>query len=246
MNIGSSPCGRLSSMQHARWVLSFFLFLATLWIPSRVQAQSGASAADRERLAQFQQSLDSLRRQYGIPGLSAVVVNNGQIIWETGLGYADVENQIPARPDTPYRTASITKTFASMLVMRCVERGDLNLNTAARNYTSGITDSRITLRHLFTHTSQSSPPGESYLYNGNRYSLLTPAVDVCAGQAFREALAKTILEPLGMNDSVPGQDMEFPSASAAAPFTTETLQRYTRVIQRLAKPYLVDNSGRPM
>ena len=49
-----------------------------------------------------------------------------------------------------------------------------------------------------------------------------------------------------MSDSVPGQDMEFPSPEVAALFTPETLQRYTRVIQRLAKPYLVDSSGRPI
>ena len=223
---------------------SFLLSVASFH--ERVHAQQSSANADQVRLRQFEQSLDGLRRQYSIPGLSGAIVSQGQIIWESGLGYADVENQIPARPDTPYRTASITKTFASMLLMRCVERDTLNLNTPARNYTSGITDSRITLRHLFTHTSQSSPPGESYLYNGNRYSLLTPAVDVCAGQSFREALAKTILDPLGMNDSVPGQDMELPSSATAALFTPETLQRYTKVIQRLAKPYLVDSGGRPI
>ena len=246
MNIRSSQCGRLGSMQYARWLLSFLLLLAILCIPLGVRAQSGASAADRERLAQFQQSLDSLRRQYAIPGLSAVVVNNGQIIWEAGFGYQDVENQIPATPDTPYRTASITKTFASMLLMKCVERGTLNLDTPIRNYTLDIADSRVTVRHPFTHTSQSNPPGETYTYNGNRFSFLTPVVDSCAGQSFREALAKTILDPLRMNDSVPGQDMEFPSPAEIAMFTPETLDRYKRVIQRLAKPYLVDSSGRPI
>jgi len=226
--------------------LSLVLLLGAASIPFSVCAQTGTVAADRERLAQFQQSLDSLRRQYGIPGLSAAIVTNGHIIWEGGFGFQDVENQLPATPDTPYRTASITKTFASMLLMRCVELGTLNLDTPIRNYTSGIADSRVTVRHLFTHTSQSSPPGEKYLYSGDRYSYLTPVVESCSGQSFREALAKTILDRLEMRDSVPGQDMEFPSASVAAMFTPETLERYTRVIQRLAKPYVTDNSGRPI
>jgi len=211
-----------------------------------VHAETGAAAADQQRLTQFQQSLDSLRRQYGIPGLSAAIVSNGQIIWEAGFGFQDVENQIPATPNTPYRTASITKTFASMLLMRCVERGTLNLDAPIRNYTSAIADARVTVRHLFTHTSQSSPPGEKYLYSGDRYSYLTPVVDSCSGQTFREALAKTILDRLEMKDSVPGQDMEFPNAQTAAMFTPETLDRYQRVIQRLAKPYVIDNSGRPI
>jgi CubicO group peptidase (beta-lactamase class C family) len=225
--------------------LSLVVFLGAACFPFIAYGQTG-SAADRDRLAQFQQSLDSLRRQYGVPGLSAVIVNNGRIIWEQGFGFQDVENQIPATPDTPYRTASITKTFASMLLMKCVERGALNLDTQIRNYTSGIADSRVTVRHLFTHTSQSSPPGEKYLYSGDRYSYLTPVVQSCDGQFFREALAKNILDRLEMWDSVPGQDMEFPTPEAAAMFTPETLDRYTRVIQRLAKPYVVDNSGQPI
>ena len=223
--------------------LSLVLLLLTLCVPSAVHAQSGV---DRERLIQFQASLDSLRRQYGIPGLSAAIVSNGRIIWEAGFGFQDVENQIPATPETPYRTASITKTFASMLLMKCVERGTLSLDTPIRSYTSGIADSRVTVRHLFTHTSQSSPPGESYLYSGDRYNFLTPVAESCSGKSFREALAKDILDRLQMWDSVPGQDMEFPSPEAAALFTPETLQRYTSVIQRLAKPYVIDNSGRPI
>ena len=84
------------------------------------------------------------------------------------------------------------------------------------------------------------------LYSGERYSYLTPVVQSCSGQSFRENLAKTILDRLGMRDSVPGQDLEFPTAETAGMFTPETLERYNRVIQRLAKPYLVDNSGRPI
>jgi CubicO group peptidase (beta-lactamase class C family) len=220
--------------------------LSTICLPYSAYAQQGVATADQTRLIAFQQSLDSLRRQYGIPGLSAAIVNNGRIIWEGGFGFQDVENQIPATPDTPYRTASITKTFASMLLMKCVERGALNLDSPIRDYTSGIADTRVTVRHLFTHTSQSSPPGEKYLYSGDRYNYLTPVVEACDGQSFREALAKTILDRLEMWDSVPGQDMEFPSPQTAALFTPETLERYTRVIQRLAKPYVVDNSGRPI
>ena len=115
----------LSSLHQSCRVLALILvlLLLTLCVPFGVYAQTAAGATDRERLAQFQQSLDSLRRQYGIPGLSAAIVNNGQIIWEAGFGFQDVENQIPATPDTPYRTASITKTFASMLLMKCVSSG---------------------------------------------------------------------------------------------------------------------------
>ncbi len=235
----------LKKQAHLLLVLSLTIFLSAGNFPRKAHAQQGSAAGDDQRLAEFEQSLDALRQQYRIPGLSAAIVNNGQIIWQGGFGFQDVENQIPATPDTPYRTASLTKTFASMLLMRCVEQGALNLDAPIRNYTP-VLESGVTVRHLFTHTSQGRPPGQNYIYSGDRYDYLTRVVESCRSQSFREALAKTILDRIEMLDSVPGQDMEFPSPAAAALFTPETLERYKQVIQRLAKPYVIDNSGRPV
>lgn len=68
-------------------------------------------------------------------------------------------------------------------------------------------------------------------------------IDSCEGKPFRQTLAQTILDPLEMRDSVPGHDLEFPTPALASLFTTETLERYSRVIARLAKPYALDGSG---
>jgi CubicO group peptidase (beta-lactamase class C family) len=203
---------------------------------------SSLATADEDRLAQFELSLDSLRQQYSIPGLSAAIVNNGHIIWQRGYGFQDVENQIPATPATPYRIASLTKTFSSMLLMKCVEQGTLNLDSLISNYTAAIPEHNATVRHLFTHTSE-NPPGAYFRYSGSRYSSLTPVVDACTGRPFRQVLATNILDRLGMLDSVPGQDMEFPSPELAGLFTPQTLQRYSNVIHRLAKPYTLNSQG---
>ena len=48
-----------------------------------------------------------------------------------------------------------------------------------------------------------------------------------------------------MADSVPGQDLEAPTAAAAALFDAEALARYRAVISRLAQPY-VTTSGLPV
>lgn len=231
-----------------RLVLALGLTLLCVFsFPSNTFAQQGGvvgpvTPADEARLMQFEQALDGLRQQYRIPGLSAAIVNNGRIVWERGFGFQDVGNGIPATPDTPYRIASLTKTFASMLLMKCVEQGSLNLDSPIINYTTAILEQGVTVRHLFTHTSE-FPPGGFFRYNGNRFASLTPVIDSCAGQPFRAALAKTILDPLEMRDSVPGQDMEFPTEQVAALFTPDALQRYSNVIKRLAKPYALNSQG---
>ena len=237
------------------WLLITFILLALTIIfisgyRERVRAATRNSLlafqlnpADEERLAQFEQSLEFLRQYYKIPGLSAAIVSNQRIIWEQGFGFQDLTNRIPATPETPYHIASLTKTFASMLLMKCVEQGKLNLDDPILKYTTSITQPGVTVRHVFTHTSESVPPGEAYRYNGNRYAALTPVVDACAGKTFREVLAKTILDRLEMWETVPGRDLAYPSSALVAMFTPETLARYARVLQRVAMPYKLDSRG---
>ena len=203
-------------------------------------------AADEERLRQFQVSLDALRVQYRIPGLSAAIVKNQQIIWEKGYGFSDIANGIAAQPDTPYLIASLTKTFTSMLLQHCVETGSLNLDDPIRKFTAEIPDPGVTVRHVFTHTSESKPPGEAYRYNGNRFGALGAVVDSCQGTPYRLALARSILDPLELLDTMPGKDTGNPSAALASNFSPEALTRYSGVLQRLAKPYIIDNRGRPV
>lgn len=206
--------------------------------PVAIRAQD----VDR-RLATFERYLDALRQQARIPGLSAAIVYERRIIWERGLGYQDLARRIPATPDTPYRIASLTKTFASTLLMQCVERGMLDLDDPMRRYTQLIPEAAATVRHVMTHTSEGSP-GAQFRYNGSRYSSLTSVADACGGLSFRAALASRILEPLGMHDSVPGQDLENPTLAIAELFDAETLDRYRRVIGRLATPYTLDSRNR--
>ena len=204
------------------------------------------AGADEARLHQFESDLDSLRQQYRIPGLSAAIVRNQQIIWEQGYGFSDVANRVPARPETPYLVASLTKTFTSMLLMRCVERGTLNLDDPMIKYSRAIPEPNVTVRHVFTHTSESRPPGQTYKYNGNRFAALGAVVDVCAETPYRLAVTKSILDPLGLRDSMPGKDTGNPSMSLAANFTAEQLSQYAGTLQRLAKPYRIDSRGQPI
>ena len=73
---------------------------------------------DAEQCDQFAAELESLRQEMKIPGMSAAVVKDGQLVWARGFGFADVENGVPAAPETPYHLASVTKTFAAVIIMQ--------------------------------------------------------------------------------------------------------------------------------
>jgi len=203
---------------------------------------SAQLTGDREqRITLFTRYLESLRIQAGIPGLSAAITSNGRIIWEGGLGFADMEARVAAAPHTPYRIASITKTATSTLLMQCVEEGRLSLDAPIRTYTTAVPDANATVRQVLAMASDATA-GSTYRYDGDRFAALTPVVEACTGVSYRVALARQILDRIGMSDSVPGQDLEAVTDAASAAFDLATLTRYRAVLARIAKPYVVRDS----
>jgi CubicO group peptidase (beta-lactamase class C family) len=87
---------------------------------------------------------------------TALVSQNGKVIFSKGFGLADFEWKIPNTPDTKFRIGSITKQFTSAAVMQLVEEGKLSLDTtlsSALPYYRKDTGSKITVHHLLSHTS---------------------------------------------------------------------------------------------
>jgi len=160
-------------------------------------------SSDAARIARLETTLESLRQELKIPAYSAAVVKNQKVIWAKGFGLADVENKIPATEHTPYHLASLTKTFASTILMQLVQEGKIKLDDPVSKY--GITlesNGVITVRHLLSHTSEGNP-GEQYRYNGNRFSELDKVIEKATGKSFAELLIANILDPLGMNETAP-------------------------------------------
>ncbi len=82
----------------------------------------------------FESYLESLRAQAGIPGMSAALVQDGEIVWERGFGFQNVEARVRATPDTPYPIADISQTIAAVLVLQCAEERRLAIDDPIRRY----------------------------------------------------------------------------------------------------------------
>jgi len=194
--------------------------------------------ADRERIARFTTQVEALRSVLRIPGMSAALVRDGHVVWSHGFGYADVEGKVPATDSTPYVVASLTKTFTSTLLLRLVEQGAVSLDDPMRKYTDEIPEPKAKVRHVLSMTSKGNP-GEHYEYDGARYAALTSVLERATGQPYRALLAKEILTPLGMRQSVPGQDVLDSLSQVSALFGDSTVTRYRATLARLARPYRV-------
>jgi CubicO group peptidase (beta-lactamase class C family) len=97
---------------------------------------------------------------------AALVASNGEIIFRSGFGLANMEWDIPNETDTKFRLGSLTKQFTSMLVMQLVAEGALSLDSKVVDvlpYYRQDTGSQITVHHLLSHTSglpgYTRPPG---------------------------------------------------------------------------------------
>jgi CubicO group peptidase (beta-lactamase class C family) len=180
------------------------------------------SASDANRLVQLETLLENMRQELKIPALSAAVVKDYKIVWAKGFGFADLENKIPATGHTPYHLASLTKTFASTIVMQLVQEGKVKLDDPVSKY--GITlesEGIIRVRHLLSHTSEGNP-GEAYRYNGNRFAELDKVIQKTTGKSFGELLITNILDPLGMDETAPNVPPIVHTKSPTADTSAET------------------------
>jgi CubicO group peptidase (beta-lactamase class C family) len=89
------------------------------------------------------------------PGGTVIVVKDGKPVYRTARGLANVELDVPLRPDSVLRIGSVTKQFTSAAVMMLVEQGKVALDDDLTRFfpdypTQGR---RITVEHLLTHTS---------------------------------------------------------------------------------------------
>jgi CubicO group peptidase (beta-lactamase class C family) len=88
----------------------------------------------------------------GIPGLSVGFIN-GDFTWAKGFGYADLENRVPAKPESSYRLASITKTITAMAVLQLVEEGKIDLDSEIQAYVPYFPRKKwpVTVRQILGH-----------------------------------------------------------------------------------------------
>jgi len=174
-----------------------------------------SSSADEDRLMLLEQRLDAIRQRLKIPAMSCAVVKDQKVIWAKGLGYADLENKIPATEHTSYHLASLTKTFASTILMQLIQEGKVKLDDPVSKY--GIlleSEGVIRVKHLFSHTSE-GVPGERYSYNGNRFAELDKVVQKASGKSFAELLIANILDPLDLKETAPNMPRIAPTKSVS-------------------------------
>ena len=111
-----------------------------------------SAAPDSLVYARLESYLEALRVQAGIPGLSAAIVGDTDIVWERGFGQQDLGRVIATQPDTPFHIDGLGQTLTATLVLQCVEQGKLALDDPVGNYDTASPEPGATIRELLAHT----------------------------------------------------------------------------------------------
>lgn len=118
------------TMARFRFVAVALLGLA-LVMPAQWLAAAELSA---EKKAAVDAAVEKFMKEKRVPGLSAAIVVDHDLCYQRGYGMADVENEVPATPQSVYRLGSISKMLTAVAVMQLVEQGKLDLDAPIQKY----------------------------------------------------------------------------------------------------------------
>ncbi|MBP2241802.1 CubicO group peptidase (beta-lactamase class C family) [Cytobacillus eiseniae] len=113
--------------------------------------------------SEFDQYCKEIADKYEIPGFSIGLAKDGQLFYENGFGYRDVENKLPLSSDTVFGIGSVTKSFTCVAVMQLQEAGKLDVNDPVVKYLPEFKTpneeytKQMTIHHLMTHSAGLPP-----------------------------------------------------------------------------------------
>src|SRR5262245_57949544 len=91
----------------------------------------------------------AVMQQQHIPGVSIAVIKDGVVIKFEGYGLADMEHNVPARPDTVFKIGSVSKQFIATGIMLLTQDGKIAVDEKISKYLPGTPETwqAITVRH---------------------------------------------------------------------------------------------------
>lgn len=89
------------------------------------------------------------------PGCAVLVAKKDKVIYEKAFGMANLELNVPLKPDMVFRIGSITKQYTAIAILKLIEEGKLSLKDSLRRFFPEFAYKGhiITIENLLTHTS---------------------------------------------------------------------------------------------
>ena len=178
-------------------LLSFFLFFFLINNTTRFgkhakevnekieQVENGLMGWVQTPAHNLKWSIEERMASYKVPGVSVAVINNYQIEWAKGYGWANVAEQRPVTVQTLFQAASISKSLNAVGVLRLAQEGKIELDEDINQYLSSWKfpyDSlsggqKISISNLLSHTAGLSINGFPGYERGETLPSITGVLD---------------------------------------------------------------------
>lgn len=215
-------------------------------------------------VAEFERLLATAQAEQRMPSVSTCVFRDGEVVWESVMGVADVATSRAATANDVYRIGSITKTFTAVLVVQLVGQGRIDLEAPLRTYLPEVPVGptiRMALSHL-TGVQREPPgevwesmqpvtreeliggledaelvlrPGEQWHYSNLVFALLGEIVMRVSGESYADVLQRRVLDPLGLT-----RTSLSPEAPKASPYFVDP---YTDTVRDEPDPEVMDSTA---
>ena len=135
--------------------LKMLLFGALFVSAATSLAQVPLAALDAKRLASIDDFVSHEMASQRIPGLELGIYSRGRILLAKGYGQANVELNVPVKPETLMQSGSVGKQFVSAAIMMLVEESKISLDDSVTKYIpdAPATWKPILIKNLLSHTS---------------------------------------------------------------------------------------------
>ena len=190
----------------------------------RITRLDGTTILEREADAQIVKMLAAAH----VTGAGVAVFRDGRPAYLKAFGQRDKDKGLPLTPDSVMTSASLSKAAFAVMVMRMVERGELDLDKPVYlylpkplpeypRYSDLRGDDRyrkITLRILLSHSSGFAnwrffdddrklkihfEPGARFAYSGEGIDLAQFVVETVTKQSLQDLMDREVFKPLGMS-----------------------------------------------
>lgn len=139
--------------------MNFFIrLLIILLLFTSLNADEARSPA--KSIGELRKQLEDVLQEHHVPGMSIAIVRREGAEWISGIGLADVVNELPVTSETRFRIGSTSKAFASLAILKLVEEQRLSLDDSVRKLVPEVwfenqweESDPVRIVHLLEHTT---------------------------------------------------------------------------------------------
>jgi CubicO group peptidase (beta-lactamase class C family) len=143
-------------------ILGLFAYMSLTATPLHPDPHNISSVARTEASKELAGAVERGRRimrtgltEQNLPGLSAAVGLDGEIVWAEGFGWSDLQHKTPVTPETRFRTGEVSKALTSAAVGLLLQGNSLKLDDEIQTYVPVFPKKKwpVTLRHLMAQVA---------------------------------------------------------------------------------------------